>query len=108
MAHLEHTPGIAAFTIDNANHDPIAFVVLSLHESEVVRQLSIDVLYVDPGYRRKGLGRKLIEKALTYSRECGATSVRLDVSVGNEAALGLYRIAGFATTRLQLERISAT
>ncbi len=107
LANLEHTPGVAAFTIDNANNDPVAFIVLSLQEAEAARQLSIDVLYVNPGYRRTGLGRKLIEKALAYSRERGAISIRLDVSVGNEAALALYRVAGFATTRLQLERISA-
>ena len=107
LAQLELVPGLVAFTIDNANNDPVAFVVLSLQESEVARQLSIDVLYVNPGYRRRGLGRELIERALAYAREHRAISIQLHVSVGNEPALALYRGTGFATTRLQLERASA-
>jgi ribosomal protein S18 acetylase RimI-like enzyme len=107
LGHLDGTPELEAFTEDNAGGDPVAFIVLNVQDSEVVRQLSIDILYVNPGYRRRGLGRQLLEKALAYARDRSLPFVKLEVSVGNEAALALYRAAGFATTRLQLERTSA-
>lgn len=107
LANIDGAPGVFAFTIDNAGQDPVAFMVVSLSEGELPRQLSIDVLYVAEGYRRKGLGRRLLHHSQSFATEHGAAFVRLDVSAGNEPALSLYKAAGFAVTRFQLERASA-
>lgn len=48
-----------------------------------------------PGYRRRGLARKLLEAALELMRERGATKVTLGVIDGNLPAYTLYKDMGF-------------
>ncbi|MEW6082499.1 MAG: GNAT family N-acetyltransferase [Bacillota bacterium] len=50
---------------------------------------------VRAGARGRGVGRMLLEKGCEYLRSTGATEVKLEVRPGNEAALALYRRAGF-------------
>lgn len=52
-------------------------------------------LYVAEVARKKGIGEKLISRALTFAKEDGATSVRLSTQVENENAQRLYKKMGF-------------
>jgi len=59
--------------------------------------ISIAVL---PEHRRKGLGRALIEEALErMGKFYNAKSCYLEVRVSNEAAINLYKKAGFEVQR---------
>jgi ribosomal-protein-alanine N-acetyltransferase len=51
-------------------------------------------LGVVPAYRRAGLGRALLERAMDDLRASGATQLFLEVDEGNEGALALYRAMG--------------
>ncbi len=51
-------------------------------------------LYVDPGYYRKGIGRKLIQTAID---NCG-NKITIEVLTGNLPALKLYQSFGFQIT----------
>jgi ribosomal-protein-alanine N-acetyltransferase len=53
-------------------------------------------LAVDPGARRRGVGRELVAQVLAHAREIGARLVLLEVRRSNEAAIALYRSAGFS------------
>jgi len=55
----------------------------------------LEDLYVTPAARRAGLGRALVDLTLERARERGARRDELDVTEDNEAALELYRAAGF-------------
>jgi 5,6-dimethylbenzimidazole synthase len=55
-------------------------------------------LWVAPAARRAGIGRRLLDEALAVAAGWGAPLVQLWVSPANEAALSLYRTAGFAPT----------
>jgi ribosomal protein S18 acetylase RimI-like enzyme len=55
----------------------------------------LEDLYVTPAARRSGLASALIELTLERARERGCRRVELDVTEDNEAALALYREAGF-------------
>ena len=50
---------------------------------------------VRAGARGKGVGRMLLESGCEYLRSTGAREVKLEVRPDNEAALALYRRAGF-------------
>ena len=50
---------------------------------------------VDPGDRRRGLGRLLLDAFLTDCAAHGAATVFLEVDAGNAPALALYKSAGF-------------
>jgi ribosomal protein S18 acetylase RimI-like enzyme len=54
-------------------------------------------MYVAPAARGQGIGRRLMDAALDIARRRGDIAVvTLTVTEGNEAALHLYRAAGFA------------
>jgi ribosomal protein S18 acetylase RimI-like enzyme len=59
-------------------------------------------LVVLPAYRRRGIGRALLERAEVYAREMGARALRVGVLVKNEAAGRLYRKIGFNDYTIQL------
>ena len=46
-------------------------------------------------YRRRGLGRRLVEAMVAEARRLGLEQIALEVRVSNEAAIGLYEGLGF-------------
>ena len=52
-------------------------------------------LFVDPGARRGGSGRALLNHAVDFCREQGAKFVLLETAVDNLPAQGLYESAGW-------------
>jgi GNAT superfamily N-acetyltransferase len=63
-------------------------------------------LGVHPDYRRKGLGRQLMQAVMQETASRGLATIDLEVIVGNDGARQLYLDLGFADTRrlLVLER----
>lgn len=51
---------------------------------------------IDPKYRRRGLGSKLLTNALSVLRERGIKRVFLEVREGNVPAINLYSKLGFS------------
>ncbi|MGH2598610.1 MAG: GNAT family N-acetyltransferase [Candidatus Rokuibacteriota bacterium] len=62
----------------------------------------ISDLVVLPPYRRRGLGRALLEHAERFARDSGATVLRVGVLAKNEGAKRLYDRMGFADYMIQL------
>jgi ribosomal protein S18 acetylase RimI-like enzyme len=61
-------------------------------------------LYVEPAFRRRGLGRALIAHAEQLARARGAADLLIMTGVGNAAAQALYRAAGYDTYAVALNR----
>jgi ribosomal protein S18 acetylase RimI-like enzyme len=59
------------------------------------RDAFIDELYIEPHYRRMGLGRRAMQFVAERAREAGVNALHLEVDAENEAALQLYRRAGY-------------
>ena len=62
--------------------------VMVLFEGDECRILSVAVL---PEWRRRGIGRGLMEAAERFARERGAMSMRLEVGTRNDVAIEFYR-----------------
>jgi ribosomal-protein-alanine N-acetyltransferase len=56
-------------------------------------------LAVHPDARGRGVGRRLLQRALVSLSIAGAALVKLEVRESNETALSLYRDEGFETMR---------
>jgi RimJ/RimL family protein N-acetyltransferase len=52
-------------------------------------------LMVADGYRRRGIGRALLEQAVAWAREAGVRKLELHVFPWNEPAIRLYEQFGF-------------
>jgi ribosomal protein S18 acetylase RimI-like enzyme len=59
------------------------------------RDAFLTEIYVVPERRRGGLGRLLLDEVLRVAKQEGAGAVHLGVYPENEAAVALYRAAGF-------------
>ena len=70
-----------------------AFIIVTFREGNV--SCNIETIDVDPAFKNKGLGLKLLMAAEKEMKERGMRSCQLEVSEGNKSALNLYRKAGY-------------
>jgi putative acetyltransferase len=106
LARLYAEPGATHFRLDPAEvaEGRGRFLVLSAGGEPVgcgaVRLLDPDTaelkrMYVAPGFRGRGLGRRLISALEAEARALGARHLVLETGVRQDAALALYRATGF-------------
>lgn len=76
---------------------PVGYIVLTFGYSFEYhgRDSFIDELYVEPQYRRQGIGRRAMQFVEERARELGVNAIHLEVDDGNDAAEELYRRAGY-------------
>jgi ribosomal-protein-alanine N-acetyltransferase len=56
---------------------------------------SIANIVVHPGYRRRGVGSRLIDQVIEYAKKHNITRLTLEVRVSNTPAISLYESMGF-------------
>ena len=78
-------PEAPLWVATDANDVPLAFMLLSEHH--------LEALFVDPDARGTGVGRKLVEHALSLIPD-----LTTDVNEQNEQAVGFYQKMGFVVT----------
>ena len=71
---------------------------VSIGPSDVEGVASITAMWVDPSFRRRGVGAALIERALEWGRDNRFGRVLLWVTDGNTAAESLYAAHDFRRT----------
>lgn len=71
------------WVLTDAMDVPIGFLGLSAH--------AIEALFLDPGCRGRGLGRRLV----AYAQELRPGALTVDVNEENHAARGFYEALGF-------------
>lgn len=54
--------------------------------------------FVEPEYRRNGIGRRLVAEAEKWARRRGATEMASDAEVGNEMSLKAHQNLGYTET----------
>jgi ribosomal protein S18 acetylase RimI-like enzyme len=76
---------------------PVGYIVLSFGYSFEYhgRDSFIDELYIEPQYRRQGIGRRAMQFTAERARELGVNAIHLEVDQGNDPAAELYRRAGY-------------
>lgn len=101
FAILQESPEAAAWSQESiqqmASSDPAAWVaelngVVAGFLSGRIAADEFEILNmaVSRAYRRNGIGSKLLESALEFSRLVGSTRAILEVRASNKSAIGLY------------------
>ncbi|MBN1624427.1 MAG: ribosomal protein S18-alanine N-acetyltransferase [Clostridia bacterium] len=94
---------------DVCGHE-IAYYIVGLVNGRVVSyagfwfvldEAHITNVAVKTEYRRKGIGRKMMELLLEKAQEMGIITVSLEVRVSNKAARDLYKSLGFSVAGLR-------
>lgn len=76
--------------------EPVGMVFARIDES--LTTVEMGAMWVDPVARGLGLGKALLDQAITWGRGLGATQARLWVATANPEAAGLYRSRGFVAS----------
>lgn len=92
----------AIFLLVSTDDTPHGFVELSIR-ARVDGSMSEEVAYVEgwyiePAYRGKGLGRKLIERAELWTLDMGLTELASDAELQNEQSIRAHHALGFRET----------
>ncbi len=90
-AELARDHAVLLVARERGGGTPVAFV-LAWHVADEFELLDLGT---DPTFRRRGVGRALLDALLGQARARGASAVYLEVRPSNAAALSLYRAAGF-------------
>ena len=85
------------FFVAEVNGEPVGFVACNpfWRDRFVGRTCEIHEVAVAKGWKGKGIGRMLMQRALEYGREKGCRTASLWVGEGNTLAIEWYRRLGF-------------
>ncbi len=89
--------GASTYRIAELGGERVGYCVYGEFEDS----FSLMNLAVAPGERRKGVAAALLADCLAAARRDGCAQVWLEVAVDNDAAIGLYRAAGFEDVRVR-------
>lgn len=70
-------------------------VTLCVFTTLTGRKAFLDHLVVDPGFRRRGIGRELVRYAIVQAQNAGATRIDLTANTSKRAGRALYESLGF-------------
>jgi len=77
---------------------PAGSAMYSVYGASDPGDCSLFGMWVDPGFRRTGVGRALVDAVMARARAVGKRRVVLHVVADNTGARGLYERAGFVAT----------
>ncbi len=80
------------------------WVGIAIDQITGLRHPNIFLIYVDPHYRRQGIGRALMQHAETWARERGYTEISLQVFTNNQSAIELYQTLGYQSRSILMVR----
>lgn len=93
-----------AYLILNANSSTLVetenkvisgFIIVTYRKGSQIG--SIETIDVEPNHQKQGVGLRLLEAAESDMKKHKAKFSQLQVSIGNQAALNLYKKAGYTT-----------
>lgn len=95
-SELSNNPAAYLFVIEAG--EELQEVVGFLGFWFIVDEAHISTFAIDPAFRRKGLGRRLLKFALARAASLGAELASLEVRLSNRSAVKLYEEFGFTIT----------
>lgn len=105
-ARLAATAGVETTIIAEVGGQPAGFACLRVvpYMSDDTPYAEVSDLFVERAFRRRGVGRALIERCEQLARERGAAEVVLITGHDNMMAQALYRSVGYGDYGLALRK----
>ena len=91
------------YAIDN-NDEKIIGYCISTIDKEDSKTGEIDSIYIDYNYRKSGLGKQLMERAIQWLQSSNTETQKLLVAFGNEEVFGFYKQFDFYPLHIVLQR----
>jgi GNAT superfamily N-acetyltransferase len=100
------TPLWFVTTTERERNSQIACLWVGIAVDQVtgIRHPNIFLVYVDPLYRRQGIGRALLEHLDIWAKAQGYTQIGLQVFTTNQPALELYQNLGYQPRSISMMR----
>jgi len=96
----------AVFLLAESEGEPLGFAFTTLRAPSPIFAggaiAELEVLVVAPERRSEGIGEELVRRSLARSRKLGATTLKVVVLAGNDAALRFYRRLGVEPALIEL------
>jgi ribosomal-protein-alanine N-acetyltransferase len=89
--------GCAHSLLATAGDKSVGYIIYWL----LPREIDIHNLAVHPDFRRRGIGKTLLEAVIDEARRHAVDRVTLEVRKSNEAAKKLYQVLGFSAKGLR-------
>jgi GNAT superfamily N-acetyltransferase len=80
-------------------------VQLVISTSEGASSAWVEDMVIDASFRGFGIGKQLLQHALEWAKNQGATRAQLLVDIENKDAIGYYKHLKWETTQLQARRL---
>ncbi len=81
--------------IARLNGEIVAFIIFHIESDQKNPYGHLITLNVSPNYRRRGIAQKLMNEMECILKRKGIDDCRLEVRLGNESALRLYKRLGY-------------
>jgi ribosomal protein S18 acetylase RimI-like enzyme len=87
-----------------ADGKAVGYVWLKVMRTSVGTFGRVQHVFVEDKFRKRGLGKKLMESAEEYLRSRGIKKMKLSVTATNETALSFYEELGYKVKRFVMEK----
>jgi ribosomal protein S18 acetylase RimI-like enzyme len=77
---------------------------IAIDQATGIRHPNIFLVYVEPTYRRQGIGCALMEHAQSWAKVQGYTHIGLQVFTANQPAIDLYQKLGYQPRAISMLR----
>ena len=102
MDILDHGDSQLVLVADSGNGGLIGFLEASIRpfveDCETDHVGYLEGWYVEPEFRKMGIGRELVRQAEAWAREKGCTEMASDAEIGNEGSLAAHLNLGYSET----------
>ena len=96
-ARLGNNESVVYVVFDDNLNTPVGITQLypTFSSRRAIKNWILNDLYVEPEYRKQGIGEKLIKTAMQFAKNDGAKTLQLSTAVDNFTAQSLYEKIGF-------------
>ena len=89
---------------DNSTKIACLWLGIAIDQISGIRHPNIFLIYVDPTYRRQGIGRALMEHVHAWAKDRGYTQIGLQVFTTDLPAIELYQQLGYQPRSISMMR----